>query len=115
MSEHQFEHVEAALEHAGARPRPPQHAEAAVFADLSGYTQLTDESGDEAAAEISLTLAQLVNEIAARHRGSVVKMLGDGVHFHFQIRDAVRGSPRSSNGPARKGCLQRTWESTQSQ
>jgi hypothetical protein len=24
MSEHQFEHVEAALEHAGVRPRPPQ-------------------------------------------------------------------------------------------
>ena len=69
MSEHQFEHVEAALEHAGVRPRPPQNAEAAVFADLSGYTQLTEESGDEVAAEISRTLAQLVNEIAARHRG----------------------------------------------
>ena len=38
MSEHQFEHVEAALEHAGVRPRPPQNAEAAAFADLSGYT-----------------------------------------------------------------------------
>ena len=59
----------------------------------SGYTQLTEESGDEVAAEISLTLAQLVNEIAARHRGSVVKMLGDGVHFHFRDpSDAVRGS-----------------------
>ncbi len=93
MSEHQFEHVETALEHAGVRPRPPQNAEAAVFADLSGYTQLTEESGDEVAAEISLTLAQLVNEIAARHRGSVVKMLGDGVHFHFRDpSDAVRGS-----------------------
>ncbi len=49
MSEHQFEHVEAALEHAGVRPRPPQNAEAAVFADLSGCTQLTEESGDEVA------------------------------------------------------------------
>src|SRR3954451_6208456 len=93
MSEDQFEHVEAALEYAGVRPRPPQNAEAAVFADLSGYTQLTEESGDEVAAEISLTLAQLVNEIAARHRGSVVKMLGDGVHFHFRDpSDAVRAS-----------------------
>src|SRR4029453_12759925 len=54
---------------------------------------LTEESGDEVAAEISLTLAQLVNEIAARHQGSVVKMLGDGVHFHFRDpSDAVRAS-----------------------
>jgi class 3 adenylate cyclase len=44
-------------------------------------------------AEISLTLAQFVSEIAARHRGSVVKMLGDGVHFHFRDPgDAVRAS-----------------------
>lgn len=93
MSEHQFAHVEAALEHAGVRPRSPHHAEAAAFADLSGYTQLTEESGDEVAAEISVTLAQLVNEIAARHRGSVVKMLGDGVQFHFRDPcDAVRAS-----------------------
>ena len=108
--------MEAALEHAGVRPRPPQNAEAAVFADLSGYTQLTEESGDEVAAEISLTLAQLVNEIAARHYGSVVKMLGDGVHFHFRDpNDAVRGSLRSSKGHPLKGCLRRTWESTRAQ
>jgi adenylate cyclase len=34
-----------------------------------------------------------VNEVAARHRGEVVKMLGDGVHFHFpDPDDAVRAS-----------------------
>jgi adenylate cyclase len=93
LAEHQFEHVEAALEDAGVRPRPPRAVEAAVFADLTGYTRLTEESGDEVAARISLTLAQLVNEIAARHGGSVVKMLGDGVHFHFaDPTEAVRGS-----------------------
>jgi class 3 adenylate cyclase len=38
-------------------------------------------------------LAQLVNVIAAGHRGQVVKMLGDGVFFHFaDPADAVRGS-----------------------
>jgi class 3 adenylate cyclase len=44
-------------------------------------------------AEAVLTLAQLVNEIAAHHQGEVVKMLGDGVHFHFHDPgDAVRAS-----------------------
>jgi adenylate cyclase len=93
LTEHQFEHVEMALEDAGIRQRSPRGVEAAAFADLSGYTRLTEEAGDEAAARVSLTLAQLVNEIAARHQGEVVKMLGDGVLFHFrEPGDAVRAS-----------------------
>ena len=83
LAEHQFDHVETALQEAGVRPKAPRGAEACVFADLSGYTRLTEEAGDETAARVSLTLARLVNEIASRHRGEVVKMLGDGVHFHF--------------------------------
>jgi len=93
LTEHQFEHVEAALEEAAIRPKAPRGIEAAAFADLSGYTRLTEETGDERAAEISLTLAQFVDEVAAGHRGEVVKMLGDGVHFHFRDpADAVRAS-----------------------
>jgi adenylate cyclase len=93
LTEHEFEHVETALELAGVRPRPPRHVEACAFADLSGYTRLTEESGDEIAARVSLTLARLVNEVASRHRGEVVKMLGDGVHFHFTVpHDAVTAS-----------------------
>jgi class 3 adenylate cyclase len=38
----------------------------------------------EVAARVSLGLAELVNEVASRHKGHVVKMLGDGVHFHFE-------------------------------
>jgi adenylate cyclase len=42
---------------------------------------------------VALSLAQLVNEVAAEHNGDVVKMLGDGVHFHFRDPgDAVRAS-----------------------
>lgn len=93
ITEHQFEHVETALEEAGVRARAPRGDEAAVFADLSGYTKLTEEAGDEAAARVSLTLAQFVNEVGARHQGEVVKMLGDGVHFHFRdLANAVRAS-----------------------
>ena len=93
MTEHQVAHVETALEESGVRPRPPRGVEAAVFADLSGYTRLTEERGDEVAAEMSLTLAQLVTELAELHRGSVVKLLGDGVYLHFRDPgDAVRAS-----------------------
>jgi adenylate cyclase len=93
LVEHQFEHVEAALEEAGIRQRPPRGAEAAVFADLSGYTTLTEEAGDEAGARVALALAQFVSEVGAVHRGEVVKMLGDGVQFHFRDPgDAVRAS-----------------------
>jgi adenylate cyclase len=44
---------------------------------------LTEELGDSAAAQMALRLAELMQEVANRHRGLVVKMLGDGVHFHF--------------------------------
>jgi adenylate cyclase len=93
MTEHQFEHVEAALEEAGVRRRPPRTFEAVAFADLSGYTRLTEESGDEAAAEIAIGLAELLAEIAGRHSGNVVKLLGDGALLHFRDPgDAVRAS-----------------------
>jgi adenylate cyclase len=93
MTEHQFDHVETALENAGVRTRSPKSVGAAAFADLTGYTSLTETAGDEVAASVSLSLAQLVSEITPRHHGAVVKMLGDGVHFHFpDPADAVRAS-----------------------
>jgi adenylate cyclase len=93
MTEHLLSHVETALERAGLRPRPTANVEAAAFADLTGYTALAEEAGDATAAEVSLALSQLVRETAVRHRGEVVKMLGDGVHFHFRDpHDAVRAT-----------------------
>lgn len=42
---------------------------------------------------MSLKLAEVVSEVASRHSGHVVKMLGDGVHFHFEDpNDAVTAS-----------------------
>jgi adenylate cyclase len=93
FTEHQFEHVESALEQAGVRERAQRTIDAIVFADLSGYTRLTEEAGDAVAAQVSLTLAEMVRELAVTHHGTVVKMLGDGVHFHFgDPADAVRAS-----------------------
>jgi hypothetical protein len=56
---HSVEHVEAALEASGTgQPRltsPP----AMCFLDLAGYTRLTEERGDQAAAELAVRLADL--------------------------------------------------------
>jgi adenylate cyclase len=91
--EHMFEHLETALENAGVHRRQERRPQGSVFADLTGYTRLTEEAGDEVAARVSLKLADLVSEIASRHAGVVVKMLGDGVHFHFDhAQDAVMAS-----------------------
>jgi adenylate cyclase len=59
--------------------RPP----AIAFLDLTGYTALTEEQGDEAGAELADRLAGLVNEAAQPHGGHPVKWLGDGVMFYF--------------------------------
>jgi adenylate cyclase len=92
-TEHLFEHVETALEDAGVHRREPRQVEACAFADLSGYTRLTEEAGDEVAAQVSVKLAELVNDVASRYAGSVVKLLGDGVLFHFKVpQDAVLAS-----------------------
>jgi adenylate cyclase len=82
-TEHRVGHIEAALETAGLHRKPGTRPEACAFADLSGYTKLTEELGDTTAEGIALRLAELMQEVATRHDGVVVKMLGDGVHFHF--------------------------------
>jgi adenylate cyclase len=82
-TEHRLAHIEAALDTAGLHRTPPAHPPACAFADLSGSTQLTEELGDEAAASLALDLAAVMQDVAERHDGLVVKMLGDGVHFHF--------------------------------
>jgi adenylate cyclase len=77
------EHVEGALEAAGLHrrlDRPP----AMCFLDLTGYTQLTEERGDAAAADLAARLAGLVRRSAQEHDGTPVKWLGDGVMFYFR-------------------------------
>ena len=71
----------------------PLAPRAAVFADLCDYTSLTERFGDEAAAEMAVVLGVIARDVARRHGGRVVKMLGDGAHLHFDApRDAVAAS-----------------------
>jgi adenylate cyclase len=104
------EDVEAALERVGLYRRirrPP----AVCFLDISGYTRLTEERGDEAAAELATRLATLVRGCAREHGGQPVKWLGDGVMFYFPdpgegvlaALDMVDGVAAEELPPARVG------------
>lgn len=77
-----LEFVEASLEAAGLHSRLSRFP-AIAFLDIAGYTRLTDERGDEAAAALAEELGRMVQRISARHHGQPVKWLGDGVMFHF--------------------------------
>jgi class 3 adenylate cyclase len=82
-TEHLVEHIETELEAAGALGRP-ERVPAMCFLDLVGYTRLTEERGDQAAAELATSLSVLVQRSSREHGGVPVKWLGDGVMFHFR-------------------------------
>jgi adenylate cyclase len=74
---------ESILTGAGLLPpvtRPP----AICFLDITGYTRLTYERGDEAAANLATGLNRLVSRSALDHAGRPVKWLGDGVMVYFR-------------------------------
>jgi len=81
--EHLLEHLYALMEQVGLQQIEPDHPPAICFLDLAGYTRLTEEKGDEAAAQTAASLADVVRKTSGPHRGRPVKWLGDGVMFHF--------------------------------
>lgn len=87
-TEHQIEHVEQAMEDAGV-PLPPGVPPAMSFVDLSGFTKLTEERGDEEAAAYATRLAEIVQAPSREHRGEPVKWAGDGVMFRFRDPDGA--------------------------
>jgi len=104
------EDVEAALERAGLF-RPVRRPPAVCFLDITGYTRLTEERGDEAAADLATKLATLVRGSSREHDGQPVKWLGDGVMFYFPnpgdgvsaALDMVEGLPAAGLPPAHVG------------
>lgn len=87
------EATEQVLEDAGYVPERPEILPAIAFADLTGFTQLAEEKGDEAAAHVALRLNELASAAVAPHGGRVIKLLGDGVLARFaSLEAAVRAS-----------------------
>jgi adenylate cyclase len=109
-TEHLVEHIESALEEAGVLTGPGRMP-AMVFLDLVGYTRLTEERGDEVAAELAGTLGDLVERSSRVHGGAPVKWLGDGVMLHFWnpasavawALEMVREVPQTGLPPAHVG------------
>jgi adenylate cyclase len=60
-----------------------EHPPAMCFLDITGYTRLTQERGDAAAAQLAEELGQVVRQTSVQHGGRPVKWLGDGVMLHF--------------------------------
>jgi adenylate cyclase len=85
------ERIESELEAAGVLGRPGR-VPAMSFLDLTGYTRLTEEQGDAAAAALAETLAVLVGRSARGHGGVPVKWLGDGVMVHYREPAGAVGS-----------------------
>jgi class 3 adenylate cyclase len=69
-------------------PEPPSPP-AIVFADLSGFTRLTHEGGDESAVAAASSLQRHADAAASRHGGRLVKLLGDGAML--RLTDATVG------------------------
>jgi adenylate cyclase len=78
-----IEFIEEILMRAGYRREETGRIPAIVFFAMGGYVRLSEESRDEEAAELAARLSGLVAQTAPEHRGQPVKLLGDGVMFHF--------------------------------
>jgi adenylate cyclase len=77
-----IEGFEQMLAQAGIHSRL-ERLPAICFLDISGYTRLTQELGDDSAADLASTVALLVQRTSVQHGGKPIKWLGDGVMFHF--------------------------------
>jgi adenylate cyclase len=108
--EHSINHAELALERAGLFEKV-QKPPAICFVDLTGYTSLTEERGDEIAAQLAANLASLVADISRRRGGCPIRWLGDGGMFHFKEPaaavlaglDMVEAGPRAGLPPMHIG------------
>ena len=84
------ENLEEYLASRGLAPVPPPGPPPAVaFVDVSGFTRMTEQLGDETAARTSEVLRERADAVAKAEGGRVVKLLGDGAMLSF--RDPAHG------------------------
>lgn len=83
IDEYSVASTEQILEEDGFLAARLDQPPAVAFIDLTGFTRLTVERGDEVAAAIALRLGDTAAEIVRPYQGHVVKLLGDGVLARF--------------------------------
>jgi class 3 adenylate cyclase/tetratricopeptide (TPR) repeat protein/ABC-type cobalamin transport system ATPase subunit len=67
-----------------------------LFADITGFTALTERMGAERAYPVIAKSLALLDEIARKHGGNVEKYLGDCVMALFGIPHAIEDAPRAA-------------------
>jgi ABC-type transport system substrate-binding protein/class 3 adenylate cyclase/tRNA A-37 threonylcarbamoyl transferase component Bud32 len=64
-----------------------------LICDVRGYTRYTQEYGDEAAAELASTFAELVRSVARSYEGRLIELRGDEALVTFEsARQALRAA-----------------------
>jgi adenylate cyclase len=96
-----IEGFEELMAKAGIRSRL-ERLPAICFLDITGYTRLTQEWGDDRAANLASTVERLVQRISVQRGGKTIKWLGDGVMFYFdEPGDGVLAALEMVDGLAR--------------
>jgi adenylate cyclase len=96
-----IEGFEELMAKAGIRSRL-ERLPAICFLDITGYTRLTQEWGDDRAANLASTVERLVQRISVQRGGKTIKWLGDGVMFYFdEPGDGVLAALEMVGGLAR--------------
>jgi adenylate cyclase len=87
IDDYSVRETEAVLERRGYTPLRDVEPPAIAFVDLSGFTRLTHEHGDEFGAQVAIRLGEVAASAVLVHGGHVVKLLGDGVLMRFSALD----------------------------
>ena len=98
------------LRHFAEQVNPPtatlgEEKATVMFVDLASFTPLTATMGDQAAADVLRKLGIAVRSNATRHRGRILKQIGDAfmlvfaqpvdaVEFGLAVEDFVDGQPQ---------------------
>ena len=83
IDEYSVTESERILEDAGFVATRRELQPAVAFIDLTGFTRLTEERGDEVAAATAMRLGDVTTETIRPQGGRIVKLLGDGVLVRF--------------------------------
>jgi class 3 adenylate cyclase len=89
--------LEAREEKRRQRTREAERRRVAVlFADISGFTAMTESKGAEAAYPVVAGALHRLEEIARKHGGTVDHFLGDCVMALFGVPEAIEDAPRAA-------------------
>lgn len=76
---------------------PPAHT--FLFADLAGFTAMTEAMGDESAAELAGRFSEQVEGLAPEHDAVAIKRIGDAIMLRSEsAQQAVRLGLRIAHG-----------------